>query len=206
MAGHPEVTVASPPVLNRDGTPQAHCSAFPTWSATLLSVLGIRPSHYAVPVGELRASGAVRVPCIAGCVMFCRGDWLRGTGGFDPRYLFFGEDADLCRRCLAEDGQVAVIDAGSIVHLGGASTDAVSGKRGGLLVNAIVTYNRKWHSEVAARLAWAAYVFYFGTRFIAFRAKAILGRSAARERAERTGRVFRLIASAPAGEARVDLG
>lgn len=206
MDGRPEITVASPPVFNRDGSPQAHCSRFPNWNSTLGSVLGFRSSHFAVSGREVRERGTVRVPCVAGCVMFCRGDWLRGAGGFDPRYPFFGEDADLCRRCLAEGGQVAVIDAGSIVHLGGASTDAASGKRGGLLVNAIVAYNRKWHSEASARLVWAAYLLYFGSRSLGYRFRATLGRTASRERADRSWKVFRLLVSAPVGAARADLG
>jgi len=60
-----------------------------------------------------------------GAAMMVRREAFEAVGGFDERFFFYFEDADLCKR-IAESGRgIRVVDDARIVHTGGASTTAL---------------------------------------------------------------------------------
>lgn len=69
------------------------------------------------------------VDIVTGCLLLiARADWDR-LDGFDPAFIMYGEDADLCLRARADlDARPAVTPEATIIHYGGASETVRSDK------------------------------------------------------------------------------
>ncbi|MEY2795382.1 MAG: hypothetical protein RIR10_1098 [Planctomycetota bacterium] len=196
---NPGVAIASCRVRNRDGSPQASCLNLRTVWSQLLGFFMLRRSNFSCAPDH----GAVDVPAVAGCVMFCDGAWLRARGGFDERFPFFGEDVDLCRQAHAEGKRVCVFGSGDIVHLGGASCEQTGGRRDGLLVNSDVILARKWEGLVASWAQWLIWVLYLTTRGLGYGLRWCLFRDERSWRRFSGGwQVLRGVMTAPPGQAR----
>jgi GT2 family glycosyltransferase len=99
------VGVASPKVLNVDGTIQGLNKRYPTVLDLFLRRFLpriLRPAFQKrLDYHEMRDVGYdddCDVPFLSGAFMFCRTDLLRVLGGFNPQYSMFFDDVDLCRR------------------------------------------------------------------------------------------------------------
>ncbi len=68
------------------------------------------------------------VDIVSGCLfLIARADWDR-LGGFDPVFVMYGEEADLCLRARAAGLRPAITPAATIIHYGGASERVRSDK------------------------------------------------------------------------------
>ncbi|MEM9342238.1 MAG: glycosyltransferase family 2 protein [Pseudomonadota bacterium] len=66
------------------------------------------------------------VDIVTGCLfMMRRQDWLR-LGGFDPAFVMYGEEADLCQRAAAQGMRPRISPEATIVHYGRASENVES--------------------------------------------------------------------------------
>ena len=84
-------------------------------------------------IGGYRRDMVRAVDIVSGCfLMIGRDTWDR-LGGFDPLFFMYGEEADLCLRARALGAHPAVTPDATIVHLGGASETARTGKMTRLL-------------------------------------------------------------------------
>lgn len=63
-----------------------------------------------------------RVDIVTGCFMLIRrGDWV-ALGGFDARFVMYGEEVDLCLRAArALDARPMITPEATLIHYGGAS-------------------------------------------------------------------------------------
>ena len=61
------------------------------------------------------------VPIVWGAAMLFYGDVLRELKGFDPDFIMYGEDMDLCARLWERGKYLVFVPAAEIVHLGGQS-------------------------------------------------------------------------------------
>lgn len=61
---------------------------------------------------------------VSGAAMMLRRADFVALGGFDPHFTMYLEDVDLCRRLKARGKRVVREPAGSVIHLGGASSAA----------------------------------------------------------------------------------
>jgi GT2 family glycosyltransferase len=62
------------------------------------------------------------VDFVKGAFLFCTMDLIKKLTGFDERFYFYGEEADLCRRAREEKAKIIYFPGTSIIHLGGAAT------------------------------------------------------------------------------------
>ncbi len=125
-----------------------------------------------------------RVDIVSGCFLLIeRGLWQK-LGGFDPSLFMYGEDADLCMRAAHLGAAPMITPAAQIVHFGGASEKARSGKLIRLLTAKATLLRRhcpaptRWLG-IALLQAWPA------TRLIALRVlKALSGAASGDDAAE----------------------
>ncbi|MGI4816279.1 MAG: glycosyltransferase [Janthinobacterium lividum] len=133
MEAHPEVGLLTPRITDADGSLQYLCRRYPT--VLDLFVRGFLPRRLRAPFRhrlqryELhdlldRAESAFdsddypTPPIVSGCFMLFRGEVLKQTGGFDPRYFLYFEDYDLSLR-TQRLAKIAYVPTVRIVHFGG---------------------------------------------------------------------------------------
>jgi GT2 family glycosyltransferase len=114
-------------VVYPDGTYQETARPLPTIKGALIAALYLRPLAY---LGESflgtaypgwRGDTEREVGMQAGCCIMFRGDLLKKLGGFDERFFYHYEEADLCRRVWGEGYTIRFTPDVSITHLGGQS-------------------------------------------------------------------------------------
>lgn len=65
------------------------------------------------------------VDIIKGAFIFGEKKYFDLLEGFDSRFYFYSEESDLCRRFKSKYGEVVYFPNTKIIHLGGATTDAI---------------------------------------------------------------------------------
>ena len=106
MESHPEVGLAGPLIITRDGSPH--------------------------PVVEYRYPGSRygggrfddlpgKIAWILGAAMVARSSVIAAVGGFDTRFFLYSEDIDLCLAVRKEGWQLAQIPEAKVMHLEGQS-------------------------------------------------------------------------------------
>jgi N-acetylglucosaminyl-diphospho-decaprenol L-rhamnosyltransferase len=134
-------------LYNQDQTPQVQGGALPTLSNIFswITFLDDFPffhqisasyQHHASQMSGLSRQKWVKVGWVGGTVMMLSRNCLQEIGGFDPRIFMYGEDVELCWRATKRHWDVALVDAGKVIHLGSASSDnkrAMVGEIGGLI-------------------------------------------------------------------------
>lgn len=105
LDANPDIGIASPRILNEDGTIQNLNRRYPTVFDLLLRrispkllphLLQQRLNYY--EMRDVINSETSDIEVVSGSFMFCRTDLLRLLGGFDTRYFMYFEDVDLSRR------------------------------------------------------------------------------------------------------------
>ena len=122
------VAMASPAVLNADGTKQYLCKRYP--SVGLFLARGFFPAGLQRPFKKALDNFEMRdlpedkpskdIPIISGCFMLCRREALWQVDGFDERYFLYFEDFDLSLR-MRHEGELAYVPTMRIQHGGGNS-------------------------------------------------------------------------------------
>jgi hypothetical protein len=82
------------------------------------------------------------VDIVTGCFFLIPRDFWAALGGFDPAFVMYGEEVDLCRRARAAGARPLVTPDAVIVHYGGAS-QAIRADRMVRLLTAKVTLIRR---------------------------------------------------------------
>lgn len=68
------------------------------------------------------------VDIVSGCFLLLRRETWDRLGGFDPAFVMYGEEADLCLRARADGARPRVTPEATIVHHGGASETVLADK------------------------------------------------------------------------------
>ncbi len=71
--------------------------------------------------GGWARDSAREVDVVTGCLLLIRREFWERLGGFDPRYVMYGEEADLCLRARALGARPRITPEATIIHHGGAS-------------------------------------------------------------------------------------
>lgn len=146
---HEEAVLATPMILNTDGTPQA--------------VPRVLPKRRYMFAGQLERFGGVfrrwrdtytrrdevfteptPITFCTGCFMLWRTDTLKALGGFDDRFFMYMEDADLSRRA-ASFGKLMLIPQVTVTH----RWEKASGKKAAFLkihLQSMHRYFAKWRT------------------------------------------------------------
>jgi len=106
MGSHPEVGLAGPLIINRDGSPHP---------AVEYSYPGSRYS------GGRFDDLPGKIAWILGAAMVARSSVIAAVGGFDTRFFLYAEDIDLCLAVRKEGWQLAEIQEAKVMHLEGQS-------------------------------------------------------------------------------------
>ena len=154
---HPAAGVATPRLVSPDGRAQRATRPDPA----PLALLNRHTCLRFTPIGRRAAAAWRAVPAspipvpvdsVTGACLLIRTDLLRRLGGFDEGYPFYWEDVDLCRRARRAGAEVWwVPDGPTVVHAGGASTDAGGGPPRRAFVEGLVRYQRSALGPCAAR-------------------------------------------------------
>jgi N-acetylglucosaminyl-diphospho-decaprenol L-rhamnosyltransferase len=153
--------VVSPRVVDSDGTevftgrhfPRAHQQAV-EWLTPLVRWRDTDLLHQAVG-HDVRAHGAEALVdwVVAAAVLMPLADF-RAVGGFDPRYFMNSDEVDLQRRLRERGLPSVVLDAPTVVHTGGGSSDPALRRR--WLVESRLAYADKWGGRRRLQLALGA--------------------------------------------------
>ncbi|HUS13859.1 MAG TPA: glycosyltransferase family 2 protein [Chloroflexia bacterium] len=125
---NPSLAVAGPRLLNADGSLQRSCHDFPRPLVLLWEQGGLWQRRPRPPLARAPLLIATdhdrprKVDWVSGACWLARTAALRAVGGFDPRFFFYWEEADLCYRLRAAGWTVGFEPAATATHLGGASS------------------------------------------------------------------------------------
>jgi len=106
MEACPEVGLAGTRMIHPDGTSQESISWwYPGQKFTRSEMVGLK--------GD--------IACVLGASMIARTDLIRRIGGFDERFLLYGEDQDLCLRVRRAGYEIGFVNDAVVLHYGGRS-------------------------------------------------------------------------------------
>lgn len=113
----PQAVLACPRLLRPDGREQPAAIPEPTlfWELVNRSL----PRHWM----RLAPDAPSPVPSIVGPCMVVRLDRVAAIGLFDPRFFFFFEETDWCRRIRRAGGRILFVPHAEVVHLQGESAN-----------------------------------------------------------------------------------
>ena len=187
----PGAGIAGPRLLNPDGTLQKSTFPFPGPLVPLIKRRPIANLVAAVPrlrdtfVGAWAHDHARRVPWVLGAALAIRRTAYEAVGGFDPDYLMYYEEVDLCYRMREAGWETHFTPATEVTHVGGASTRQRRPEMLAQLCLSAVEFHRRHHRGVVGLVAIAAV-----RTTLRFR----LGRDWLRYRLSRRGAVRRVLA------------
>lgn len=127
------------------------------WSVTS-QVLGLSSLFRASPLfnpegyGGWRRDSEREVDIVTGCFLLIRRDFWERLGGFDPAFVMYGEEADLCLRARAAGARPRITPEAAIVHYAGASEKVRADKMVRLLKAKVLLVRRHfpaWQRPVA---------------------------------------------------------
>ena len=123
---HPEAGIATPKVLNRDGSLQKQCrrSAARPWDAiTYFSGLSKRYPRSKVFARYLMTyldeNEVNEVEAVSGSCMFIRRAVVAQIGYLDEMYFAYQEDTDFCFRARQAGWKIYYVPQAEIIHFGG---------------------------------------------------------------------------------------
>jgi GT2 family glycosyltransferase len=139
--------------------------------------------------GSWRRDTVREVDIVSGCFFLIRRELWDKLGGFDPAFFMYGEEADLCLRAAKLGHRGMVTPDATIIHHGGASERAKSGKMIKLFDAKARLFRRHWPSwqvpiGIALLDGWAL------SRWVAFSCLSVV-KSSARPSAETWREIWR---------------
>lgn len=122
---HPEAGIIGPRLRDADGAVQASARAMPSLATFLRRTLlgrwlGRRAYRHYRRATHI-ADRPREVELLMGAAMLIRRDLLTAAGGWCERYIFGGEDMDLCRR-IGQSHRLVYYPDVEVTHLGRVST------------------------------------------------------------------------------------
>lgn len=128
---HKKVAIASPKILDWDGSIQGSARRFPTvWT----SIFGRKsPLTRLFPRNPItkreficfngKKHNAQTVDWVSGACMVVKRNAIKQVGGFDKRFFMYWEDADLCKRLWELGWEIIYYRKAQVFHLIGKSSD-----------------------------------------------------------------------------------
>lgn len=170
-------------LVGRDGSWQPSARKFPSILDDLIvrSGLAARFSHSRFFGRFDRTWASVMEPAevdwVPGAYSIIRTDVLAAAGPFDPRFFFYCEEVDLCKRIKQIGYSVCYWPDISVIHIGGESSRQMRSvemsKVGGQLtlwrMRSTLLYYRKHSGAFIATLAMLLEVFWYWQRFFRLR-------------------------------------
>ncbi len=140
LRANPQVGVAGPRTLNKDGSLQVSCYRFTSPLHAWQENLWLSHGYTDWPHDAER-----EVEFVIGACMAVRREVFAQVGGFDERFFMYSEEADWQRRIWDSGWKVVFVPTACITHLGGASGTAQPGKVPAYFWESLDYYGRKHH-------------------------------------------------------------
>lgn len=134
---NPQIGVLGPTLVNEDGSPQRSVFGYPANLWSLLAFAATPAVVTSAYVAWQRARAWARRPAntggvellgdetfLSGAALLIRADALDDVGGFDERFFFFSEEADLCFRMREAGWSLGSCRSARFVHVGASSSPA----------------------------------------------------------------------------------
>lgn len=148
---HPEIGMLGPHTFNADGrTTQATALHHPTlWRAfhAHVPVWRIIPFWKPAVLGEYIPPTSGAVDIVKGSCMLMRTAEAQEIGGMNETYFMYSEEIDLCEEVRKRGKTVFYTREADIIHLGGASTSAVSEEMSVHLLRSLKKFFERTHSS-----------------------------------------------------------
>ncbi len=112
-------------LLNKDGTHQPSAKRFPTLFSEFFNIFfggKLFPNTKFSQIVKVKDGDTIEVDWLSTALIMFRRDAVIRAGGFDERYFYGGEDADICYRIKKNNYKVIYTSECSAVHLGGGTT------------------------------------------------------------------------------------
>ena len=129
LESHPEVAIVAPMLLNPGGSLQFSCRRFPNPLAALFrnTLLGtLFPNNRFTKdylMQDWDHDGPREVDWVSGAALLVRDTFIETNGLFDPNFVMFCEDVDLCFQAWKQGKKVIYLPEHKITHAIGRSTD-----------------------------------------------------------------------------------
>ena len=129
LESHPEAAIVAPMLLNPDGSLQFSCRRFPNPLAALFrnTLLGkLFPNNRFTKdylMQDWDHAGPREVDWVSGAALLVRDTFIETNGLFDPNFVMFCEDVDLCFQAWRQGKKVIYLPEHKITHAIGRSTD-----------------------------------------------------------------------------------
>ncbi|MEQ9695964.1 glycosyltransferase family 2 protein [Shimia sp. SDUM112013] len=193
MDRHPEVAVMGPRVLNKDGSVQASCSAFPSLRHLSMQTLGL--TRFA-RLDSYRMTGwnrdtERRVEVISGAAMFVRSAAMHEVGLLDEAFFFYGEETDWCHRFARAGWEVVFAPVPEVTHFGNGSVRKLDHRRDVLMTEGTTRLHRKHGGRPAALVCFAILSVHNISRAVLWTVLGLTMRPGARDRARHFAKVSR---------------
>jgi len=129
LEANPDVAIVAPMLLNPDGSLQFSCRRFPNPLAALFrnTLLGrMFPNNRYTKeylMQDWNHEGPREVDWVSGAALLVRDTFVEENGLFDPEFVMFCEDVDLCFQAWKKGKKVIYLPELTITHAIGRSTD-----------------------------------------------------------------------------------
>ncbi len=149
LESHPDVGIVAPKLLNPDGSLQFSCRRFPNPLAALFrnTLLGkLFPNNRFTKeylMQDFAHDGAKEVDWVSGAAMLVRDTLIEDKPLFDPEFVMFCEDVDLCFQTWKNGKKVIYLPEFKITHAIGRSTDKAPNRMIGRFHRSMFLFYRK---------------------------------------------------------------
>jgi GT2 family glycosyltransferase len=146
---HPDVGVAGPRLLNKDGSLQLSCFKFPSPARCWLENLWLSALFRKSPsLGDYRRwphDSERVVEFVSGACLLVRRVVYEQVGGFDEMFFMYSEETDWQRRITDHGWMIAFTPAAEVMHIAGASGAAEPARISKHFFNSLDYYEWKHH-------------------------------------------------------------
>ena len=123
FTANPQLGIASPQLMARDGATAQTASTFPTVFRLALGKIRTLPPVRENNFPDNQPTHGTYIPAdwVSGAVMMVRREAWDAVGGFDPAFFLYYEDIDFCRRVRAAGWEVGIVPGATAIHESGGS-------------------------------------------------------------------------------------
>lgn len=157
LESQPQIGLAGPQILTRDGATQRSCMSRPTlWNtfcrtAYLDKLLHNWPFFSSLLLGYWNHDTQRQVEVINGCFWAARREAIDMVGPLDERFFMYGEDVDWCTRFAQAGWEILFHPQAQAIHYGGASSAKAPQRFYVQLYRAKLQYWQKHHGRLSVK-------------------------------------------------------
>jgi GT2 family glycosyltransferase len=181
MDANPDVAVAGPKLLRRDGKIQGSRRRFPTPATLFLESTQLQrfwPDNRVLRHYYLQDRSDTEpqdVDWLVGACLCVRPAAAKQVGLLDERFFLYSEELDWCRRFRSAGWRVSYVPGAEVLHLEGGSSRLDLAARDRQFQASKIAYAAKWHGPVLAAALRVYLILEYVARAVEESVKLVLG-------------------------------